>query len=191
VFLSNFFKHIILVGCVLTKLVREHSQNGLIFAEDVLNFELGKVNDVRSCVSFKKFREGISIGLTLEKGSIRIFSVDSNLIVSRATKWLATSSISGKEQVARLLLRSIFEFLEKGSTRLAKVDCVDFVKLYLLFEVIAGGHVFDSALNALHDPIVHSDVVSPGVISNLSIPKQISRTSTYWNHLRVGNLVTL
>jgi len=52
---------------------------------------------------------------------------------------------------------------------LAKVDCVDFVKLYLLFEVIAGGHVFDSALDALHDPIVHSDVVSPGVISNLSI----------------------
>ncbi len=74
---------------------------------------------------------------------------------------------------------------------MAKVDCVDFVKLYLLFEVIAGGHVFDSALDALHDPIVHSDVVSPGVISNLSIPKQISRTSTYWNHLRVGNLVTL
>lgn len=85
-FLGNFFKHIILLGCVLTKLVREHSQNGLIFAEDVLNFELGKINDVRSCVSFKKLRESISVGLTLEKGSIRIFSVDTNLIVSRATK---------------------------------------------------------------------------------------------------------
>lgn len=175
-FLCNFFKHIILLGCVLTKLVREHSQNGLIFAEDVLNFELGKINDVRSCVSFKKLRESISVGLTLEKGSIRIFSVDSNLIVSRATKRLATSPISGKEQVARLLLRSIFELLKKGSTRLAKVDRVDFVKLYLLFKVIAGGHVFDSALDALHDPIVHSDVVSPIVISNFTIPKQISGT---------------
>jgi len=59
---------------------------------------------------------------------------------------------------------------------LAKVDRVDFVKLYLLFKVIAGGNVFNSALDALHDPIVHSDVVSPIVISNFTIPKQISGT---------------
>lgn len=52
---------------------------------------------------------------------------------------------------------------------MAKVDRVDFVKLYLFFEVIAGGHVFDSALDALHDPIVHSDVVSPIVISKFTI----------------------